>query len=328
MAGISVVFLCPICLLFAISIDSPAIKLSLFAVLCAFLRYPLSIFLVHCRLSENVKMFSLLSILEVLLSVGMTLILVFDFGALGRVIGILISVAALGFWSFYTLYKMIQPKGLFSIDRPRMVRILKISLPVLPHLISSWFRSGLDKIIVGSFYGLLFLGIYSVASQLGLVMAVIGNAITLSFGPHLNKMLKEGGREKDVVKLTYQIIFGVVLFSLCFVFISYVFVPILLGEKYVQAIDYVPVFVFKEAAQVIANLFVGYIYYSEKTNYFVSHILPFSLVNAVLMYVVGANFDEKGFLYFLCFQSFCNMLLIIMVGQKCYPMPFFGRAIK
>lgn len=64
---------------------------------------------------------------------------------------------------------------------------MSFSLPLIPHGLSFWLKSGVDKLMLTNICGMDMNGYYSVALTFGAIVSVIITSISNAFVPYLYK---------------------------------------------------------------------------------------------------------------------------------------------
>ena len=96
---------------------------------------------------------------------------------------------------------------------------LKFGVPVMFHSLSMSLISFFDRFIISNYLGLDFLGKYSVAFQLGIILSFIAQAFNKAFVPWLYEKLRDESRNSKlkVVQGTYLIFLIIILSTIFFI---------------------------------------------------------------------------------------------------------------
>lgn len=291
--------------------------------------FPVALYTTLLRLKGQLFSYGKFVVFEIIFNVSLTAILVQNIGAEGRVISIVLSMAIFGLVASLFLFKIYVKKKLENAPTKKLIhkskrrRVLNICLPVLPHLMSGWIRSGLDRNIVGIFFGASILGLYGVGSQLAMVMGVISSSVTLAIGPFVNSQLAGGGQKQKLVLITYVISLLLLLTGVVYIYFCKYFAHLIIGSDFIRSLEILPYFVISFCFQGISNLFVVYIYYAENTKLLLKLAFPVGIMFAFIQYVVALNFDFYVFKWLIVVQSLLYMLLIMHISSKSFKMPWF-----
>ena len=163
------------------------------------------------------------------LGVGLSLLLLFHFGWKSLVLGLLfgqLSIACFSLWSMrrrHLLQKTLSP----------LWPLLRISLPLILHLLGSSVIFLSDRLFLEKMLGLKTVGVYSVGVQFGNIAMLVFNSIMLAFGPWFFKKLASGDRL--LVRRSYQLMLGFLLMGLAIWIFSYIALPFVVSSQYQAA---------------------------------------------------------------------------------------------
>lgn len=282
------------------------------------------------RLKELPLYFGAYQVNETILSISISAILIvsYNFGSDGRLIGICISASLFGLFSIYYLIK----RGYLILDNPfslcKAKEMLNFGLPLVPHSISIWVRSGIDRFIITFLYGAAATGIYAAGFQFGLLISFLTLAFNNAYVPFLYKRLSEADRDKllenkiQIVRFTY--IYTMVLFllsGLLIVVCNYLIVKFL-SSKYSDSIQYIPWVMLGNFFQGVYLIFVSYIFYTRKTRIIGWISTSCSLIQVGTSYILVHKYGPIGASYSYCIVSILNGLLVIYYSTKVYSMPW------
>jgi O-antigen/teichoic acid export membrane protein len=295
--------------------------------------FPVSLYTTLMRLESNISQYAKFVVCEVFLNVLLTLLLVDAYKAHGRVYSVILSMIFFGLLATYLLNRKysswnvcihkstVSKYRFFSLGNETR-RLLKICLPVIPHLVTGWIRSGLDRYIVGAFFSMALLGVYGVASQLSLVIGVVSSSVTLAIGPYVQKRLSEGYSKHKLVITIYVISIGLLIFGFLFILLCNLLAPLLLGDNFLPSISILPFFVIGQSIQGISSLFVVFIYYSESTTLLFKLAFPLGLIFVLSQFFTSLYFDFDCFLVLIVLQSFVYFAIIAYISNKVFEMPW------
>ena len=105
----------------------------------------------------------------------------------GQLIGQAVATVLFALLSFGFIYRRGYLQ--FSFDRSYIKDALKFGIPLIPHALSGWFRTGVDRIFLTSFIGTSATGIYSVGYQFGFIVGIVAAAFNQAYSPYLYKKL-------------------------------------------------------------------------------------------------------------------------------------------
>ncbi|EPP5334279.1 lipopolysaccharide biosynthesis protein [Vibrio harveyi] len=283
--------------------------------------FPFSVYLLICRLKNNVLSFAKASISELLVNITLTAIFVIHLGAIGRITAVTISSVIFGaicFWFIFREYNGVF-KGRVSLKKKFSLE----SVLIVPHVLTIWVRNGSDKFFVSMIYGSAALGLYGVATQSAMVISVISNAINLSIGPYLMKSLNDKINKEHLVRITYYLILSLFIVTLGYVFLLMACFDYVVSEDYFKSKEIAIYITVGLSVQASAAFFMPYILYSGKTKLLSQIVMPISIFLIFLQFFYMTNFEFKYVGIFYVFQSLVYVFTTFSVANKCIKMPWF-----
>lgn len=180
----------------------------------------LSINLILYRLEEKPFVFLKLQLLQSLIYVFLLILLVVCLRkeALGKIYSAVFSCSIVCLLHIYLLYK--RGYLIWKIDRNSIGELLRFGIPLLPHSLSFWIKSGMDKILLTTFCGLSVNGLYSMAMSFGAIYSIFKVAFDNAYIPYLQKRISkmtfdnQKAEKKQLVRISY-IISSVFFFFFC-----------------------------------------------------------------------------------------------------------------
>jgi O-antigen/teichoic acid export membrane protein len=167
------------------------------------------------RIFGHIKKYSVLTISQTILEIGLVATLVLsDFGLFGAIAALLIVRIII---LLFSLHSIISHIGFvvpdFSILRP----YLAFGLPILPMGLFDTLINSSDRYVIGFFKGAVAVGIYSATYSIGLLTIVSIFPIAYILSPTIFKLFDEGKIEKVKMYLSYSLKYFL-LFSIPSVF--------------------------------------------------------------------------------------------------------------
>jgi O-antigen/teichoic acid export membrane protein len=306
-------------------------QFQLYAILIVFASSITYINMLLWRCEEKAFTFGKYQISQSFLSVSLTIlfVIVLLLGWQGRVYVYLISAVIFGIISFFILYK----KGYwsFKISKEYQKHILLFAIPLVPHALAIWVKSGADKILLTSMCGMSENGLYSTAMTLGSIVTMIIASFSNAFSPYLYKKLHrfdngEGNfsEKKQLVKLTYLIIASVCLLVVIIYFISIYIINYLYSKSYTDSVKFLPYIMISQFFYGCYVMFVSYCHYTFKTK--ILGIITFSiaLMQILLSYLLIRWIDSTGSAVSSAIASFFTFILVAIYAMKVYKLPWFS----
>jgi O-antigen/teichoic acid export membrane protein len=261
-----------------------------------------------------------------------TIILVFVllFGWKGRVYSMSLSTVLFGFLSIYMLYK--RGYFIFKLSKEYTKNALVFALPLIPHALSFWLRSGVDKILLTKMCGIAENGLYSVAMTWAAIVGMFSTAFSNAYSPYLYKKLAEFDQNKtgtvDEQKKLIKMIYGIICVSIIFVFFAYwvsrVFIKLVYAPAYHAATQYLPYIMMGQFFQVCYLLFVCFAHYTFKTKILGIMTFSLSLIQIVLSYWFIMIFGSIGTAISSVIGSALIFFSVAIYGITIYKLPWFS----
>lgn len=209
----------------------------------------------------------------------------FSLGVVGRVYGIAISTILMGVVGILLLCK----NGIIpSIDKKLILEELKVfGLPMLPMNLRGTILGFTDKLFIANIIGLSAAGVYTVGTQLAMIIDIFVRSIALAYTPWVYAKLQDASSEslKKIVRLTYTLILIIIIVSFSWIIIARLASPLLVSSDYEDSFVYLNWLIACNGILGVQLLLVNFIYYSKKTKLY-SLLSIFSIfLNIFLNYV-------------------------------------------
>jgi O-antigen/teichoic acid export membrane protein len=133
------------------------------------------------RLEERARAFFLTTILNVLVTIGLTVVLVVGAGEGAR--GLLVGSYASGAVTVLVLVSLQRHRLSLFFDRALLRRLLRFGLPTMPAEVSLYLLNFVDRIIIVRYAGLTEAGLYSLAVKFAQGVNVLVRGFQLAWPP-------------------------------------------------------------------------------------------------------------------------------------------------
>lgn len=164
--------------------------------------------------------------------------------------------------------------------RTRIKEVYAFGIPLIPHVLSGWLKSGADRFLITAYLGATILGIYSVGYQLATAMMILAQAIQKAISPEIYKALSNYNKH-DFNRATLNTLKGMGVLAVtglaCYL-LYYFFFDLIFGEDYRKSFFLIlPLFLYFFIKGVYMQ-FASYLYFLKKnwiisaTNIFISAI--------------------------------------------------------
>ena len=290
----------------------------------------LSLFLVLINLSlwlveQKPKLYGSYQIFETALKLGLSLlfIIVFSMTWKGRVLGMLIGGGVSAFLSLIILYR----RGYlhFAYNKKYIKDALHFGVPLVPHSLSFWLRSGAVIFILSYLVGKKNTGLYNVGNMMVIPLSVLTVAFNKAWAPYLYRKLSKNIsilEKKKIVKFTYMYNIAVLLLAYVLYLIAPFIIEWFLDPKFKDSAIYIKYLAFALAFQGMYFMVVNYIFYEKKTKYLAYITFITSIVNVMLAYVLIKKNGAIGAAQAFLITSILNYILVWFYSNKVYKMPW------
>lgn len=290
----------------------------------------LSINLILYRLEEKPFVFLKLQLLQSLIYVFLLILLVVCLRKeeLGKIYSAVFSCSIVCLLHIYLLYK--RGYLIWKIDRNSIGELLRFGIPLLPHSLSFWIKSGMDKILLTTFCGLSVNGLYSMAMSFGAIYSIFKVAFDNAYIPYLQKRISkmtfdnQKAEKKQLVRISY--IISSVFFLLFFVvmFICWILIQYVLSDLYRDSFQFIPWILFSLTIYSFYSLVVQYPYTAKKTLGLGIITFSGSIIQLLLTFVLVRMLGADGIKYSLVIGALVTMFSVWWYSNRVYPLPWFS----
>ncbi len=301
------------------------------ALLSAFGTSVFSLYASLLRMQNKTYLFSGLQIFQSFASAVLAILFVvyLRWNWQGRVLSIVVASFITLIW---VLFSLKRGGYIFKkVDLSEIKYAFFFGLPLLPHTLSFWFKSGVDKIIITNYVGLSANGIFSIALTFGGIISIFTGAFFNAYTPSMFKDLSIIDTLPDdeaivikskLVKITY--LFGVLLFFVCvFGYFAMRFViPFLFKGDYLNAVEFMPFIMASLFFDGMYSTVSGYIFYRKKTKILGAITFTSSMLQIILTLYFVKTFGVIGAAYSTCIVSLITFLSVFIYTNKIYSIPW------
>lgn len=187
------------------------------------------------------------------------------------------------------------------------------ALPLIPHTISFWIKSGLDRYIINYFHNQTLVGFFSFAANLAAIITIIGTAFNSTNSVYIYKKLAEGyDKVKDVltkqtkIMTIFFLIISVIIISFVWIIITFFF------PAYYKSLNYIIPLGVGGFFQCLYLLWVNYLFFYKKTKQLM--IITFS--TGVLQCILSIWLTRFSVIYTAWISAFIIILTFILVWKQ------------
>ena len=264
-----------------------------------------------------------LQVVSAVLNGGFSLfaVLFLVWGSAGRIGGAVAASLAIAGFSILSLSRLV------SDSKPRFgdaTALLRFGLPLMPHAMAGALLGSLDRFAVSSQLGAGALGIYGAASQLGQVINVMADAASKAITPQMYGMLARNTvRDRlRVVALSYLSVPAWLLIALCLWAGLLLAGEVLLGSRYLGAIDLAVWFLIGGALTGAYLSIAGLFFFTGKTEWISLATISACAIAAILAPFAVEHYGVKGAALTYCSGQAALLLAAWILSMRVKPMPW------
>lgn len=262
------------------------------------------------------------------LSLSLILIVGFSMGWEGRLIAVVVASVVFGMLSLVFLFKRDYVK--FEYNKKNIKDALKFGVPLLPHALSVWLRTGIDRIFLTSLVSASATGVYTVGFQIASVITILTAAFNKAYAPHLFEKLKDitEADKNKLIKYAYIYFVALLVLATILSLLAPYLIDMFLGEAFMSSKEYVVWIAFGFAFYGMYSMVVNYVLYTKKTMYLSYVTFSVSLLHVGLSYIFISHNGALGAAQATTITSFITFVGVWWLSQRLYPMPWFGKIVQ
>ncbi|MGE7991590.1 lipopolysaccharide biosynthesis protein [Pseudomonas sp. NPDC089554] len=262
-----------------------------------------------------------------LLNVAASLILVLllELQGVGRVLGQLLAFIAFAVVAVFSMWR--SGWLVFIFDGASFRWLVAFGLPIIPHSISGVVISMSDRLVLGHLKGAAVVGVYAVAAQLSMIMALMVDSLNKAYVPWLYSRLaldQESVRRK-LVRLSYVYFVGVLVLATVLSAVVPEFVVFIAGEDYAAATGYLPWLFFSGAFTGMYYMVGLYINYAAQNKYLSYASTAAALLTPVACYLLIERHGAVGAAQGALVGQIVLFVITWFCSMRAYTMPWFTR---
>lgn len=274
--------------------------------------------------------YGIMQVSQSLLNMGASVFLVVVLlrGAAGRIeaiIGVPMLMAAASLW-------LLHRDGLLGASwRPEFIReAASYGVPLLPHVVGLLLLSSFDRIIVNSELGVAQAGVYMVAVQLAMGLALLFDSVNNSYVPWLfERLTRDAEHEKrQIVRWSYvYFAFALACAGVAFL-IGPAAVRMIAGVRYAEAGKAIGWLALGQAFAGMYLVVTNYIFYSKRTGVLSLTTIASGLLTVAALPYMTRHHGLSGAAWVFAGGMFVRFVLTWWVANLRHPMPWFNPRFK
>lgn len=242
-------------------------------------------------------------------------------GALGRLRGQLYVQGAFAVLALLLLARELVPR----VSLQKLRAALKYGLPLVPHNLSGWIMSLLDRLVLAGYQGLSSVGVYNVGYALGGVMGIIATAFNLAYSPYFMKKLTEQGEKARMTIARVATLWTTVMvfLALSIAAFSWEIIHLMATRSYYDAWKVVPIITFAFLCQGMYFMSVAPLFYNKKfTRYVPVGSLTGGGMNILGNFLLIPRYGMMGAAWATAVSYSVMFIIAHLLAKKAYSVPY------
>ena len=251
------------------------------------------------------------SVGSVIISLALMLTIMSNHRDIGRILGTTITVFLVALWILATFYKDARPK----YNKEYWKFAVKYSLPIVPHGISQVLLAQFDRIMIRSIVSSSAAGIYSLATNIKLILTVITTSITTAWRTWFFQAI-EANKIKEIQKRAGQLLEGYTILTIGLMSVSKEIILVIGGRNYESAKYVVIPMIVDAFILFIYSVIVQSEYYTKKTHYIMTGTMIAAVINVVTNYIFIHKYGFIAAAYTTLFSYVVYLILHLFISYK------------
>lgn len=310
-----------------LSLNLPVLLLS---VLSTFISMIFQCYLTLLQIRKKAVHYGLLQMLFVLLSAGLSLLLVgyLDYTWLGRVYASVIASFLVAVVSFLFIVK--RKWIVFEFSKVDVKILWNYGFPLIFHSVGGLLIAIIDRLFIANMVSMKEAGLYTLAYSICSVFGMLTNSFNQAFVPWLFEKLSKNDENENlkVIKFSY----GIMLLFIVVAFLGIIITPFVLryfvGKEFFASEKFFLWLLLGFAFGGMYYLVTNYVFYTGKTKYLAYSTLFSGLLNVGLCYLLIKYNGVVGAAQSFAMTNLILFLITWVIAIKCYKMPWNLRLVK
>jgi O-antigen/teichoic acid export membrane protein len=218
------------------------------------------------------------------------------------------------------------------IERKKIKEFFYFGLPLFPHTLSFWLKSGVAKILISVYIGLADNGIYSIALTMASLVGVFTGAFSNAYAPRFFSDLSLLEKSSDAVshQIKQKLVFVISLFTVVLAVVaalSYfamsIIIPLFFKLEYQRALTYLPVMMSAMFFDGMYTVVSGFVFYKRKTKILGTITFTSALLQMGLTFLMVRRFGAMGAAMSAATVSAITFFAVLLYSNKLYHLPLF-----
>jgi len=276
------------------------------------------------RNQEKAILFGIYEIANTAVNMGMTilLLLMYHYGWYSQAVGITIAYTI-----FFIISLLHMRKNGFIIlryDREEARKILKLSIPLIPHVIGWIIITLSDRFFIERMVSLEMVGIYSIGYLFGMVVMLFTDAFIKAWSPWFYKTIAvaDFAQKHTIVRYSYLYIFATFIIAFGVSLFAKIIIPYVVDARYAGAQIYVFWIALGYAIHGVYKIFFPYLVHISKTTFLGVSTVIAAVLNLIFNYFLIKECGAIGAAYSTVLSFIVSASLVIWYQNKHFKMPW------
>ena len=256
------------------------------------------------------------------MSVTILLLLTYHYGWYSQALGITVAYAI--FFIISLLHMQKNGFILLRYDRAESRKILKLSIPLVPHVVGGIIIALSDRFFIERMVSLEMVGIYTVGYMFGMVVVLFTDAFLKAWSPWFYKMLSNADNTKKIKIVKYSYLYILATFIIAFsisMFAKFI-IPYVVDIRYAGAEIYVFWIAIGYAFHGVYKILFPYLVHIDKTAFLGVSTVIAAALNLVFNYLLINQFGAIGAAYSTVLSFIVSASLVFWYQNKHFKMPW------
>lgn len=276
------------------------------------------------RNQEKAYLFGVFEVINTAINMGVTILLLvmYHYGWYARAGGIIVAYTL-----FFIISLLHMSRNGFIIlryDREEVRKILKLSIPLIPHVVGGIIITLSDRFFIERMVSLEMVGLYSVGYMFGMVVILFTNAFLKAWSPWFYKMLSDANSTKKMKIVRYSYLYILATFIIAFgisIFARFI-IPYVVDVRYIGAEIYVFWIAIGYAVHGVYKIFFPYLVHIDKTAFLGLSTAIAAVLNLIFNYLLINQFGAIGAAYATVLSFVVSASLVFWYQNKHFKMPW------
>lgn len=217
-----------------------------------------------------------------------------------------------------------------DFDFRQLMPSIKYSLPIIPHDISGYILSTIDRVFIAGLLTMADVGIYSLAVKISLIMVFLMEAVRMTYNPlFFQKAINDAEESKPFFsKVFTHTMLLFVFVGLNIIVFSPEIISIFSTPEYRHAGAILPLIIISQVLQGIYYMTVIPLFLDKKNTYLVTvSTLISSVINIFLNIWLIKKYQLSGAAIATCISIGLSALLTYIFSQRIFPIRYEYKRI-